>query len=186
MKSPKNRKKYFRVHCANCHATVDSLLYTCPQCRNRLYTNMEEGELQLIEEKVAEMEEHLVALEGPPPSKQKPGESNPYQPLDQAWAVYRSLRTHSYLPGMTAYLDRVLEALLPFKLRLQERTLRANWVFLIILVAFPVLTLAIGMKPMIVGLLALPAIVWAIVTFRAARDLRLTKARLAQISSDQQ
>lgn len=184
MKSPKNRKKSFRVHCANCHATVDSLLYACTQCRKPLYTNMEEGELKLIAEKVAEMEEHLTALEGPPPSKQKPGESNPYQPLDQAWAVYRSLRTHSYLPGMTAYLDRILEALLPFKLSLQQRTFRANLIFLVILVAFPALTLAIGMKPVVVGLLALPAIVWAIVTFRAYRDLRLTRDRLSQIPKE--
>jgi hypothetical protein len=110
MKTPKSRKKSFRVDCASCHATQDSLRYACAQCKQRLYTNVEQDELEGVVANVAEMEAILSELEKPSPQK-----GNPYDPVDKAWTVYRGLRRFQFLPGMPAYLDGVLEALLPFQ-----------------------------------------------------------------------
>jgi hypothetical protein len=175
MKPPKNRKKAFRVHCPNCHASQDSLSFACVQCGKRLYSNMEADELQGVTDKVKVMEGLLDQMENP-------GKGNPYAPMDKAWETYRGLRSFTYLPGMPYYLDRVMEVLLPLKMRLLQRTVKANWVFLVVLGAFPLVTLAFGMHAMVTGFLALPALAWLLVTLRAARDLQKTKARLAQIS----
>lgn len=178
MKSPKNRKKSFRVDCMNCHSTQDSLRYACAQCRQKLYTNMDQEELDGIVEKVNEMEGILTEIEQPGPRK-----GNPYTPVDKAWAVYRALRGFHYLPGMPAYLDQVLEMLLPFKLSLLRRTVKANWMFLGILAAFPIVSLLMGVHLMVIGLLAMPALVWLIVALKAANDLKKTKIRLAQFTA---
>lgn len=178
MKSPKNRKKSFRVDCINCHSTQDSLLFSCTQCKQRLYTNMEAEELSLIAQQVDEMEGILAEIENP---KDKKG--NPYQPVDRAWAAYRTLRASAFMPGMPAYLDRVLEVLLPTKVRLLQRTLKANWIFLGILSVFPIVTLLFRFHAAIVATLAVPALVWLVVTLKAANDLKRTKARLEQASS---
>lgn len=178
MKSPKNRKKWFRVDCGHCHATQNSLLFACGHCKQRLYTNMEADELGAIGSKVDGMEMLLEAVEHPASRK-----GSPYQPLDQAWETYRALRTHAYLPGMTAYLDSVLAVLLPIKLRLLQRTVKANWVFFGVLVAFPLVAGVFGMGLMMVGLLALPAVAWMWVAFKAVGDLKKAKSRLAQITA---
>lgn len=178
MKSPKNRKKAFRVHCANCHATQDSLRFACSQCNHRLYANMEADEMKAICDQVEAMEQSLDGIEGT--TKQK---AKPYEGMDQAWVTYRALRQFHYLPGMTAYLDRILEVLLPIKLRLMQRTVKANWIFMGVMVTFPLVTLIFGLHPMVTGLLALPAVVWLLVTFKAIGDLRKTKAKLDQITT---
>jgi hypothetical protein len=177
MKPPKNRKKAFRVDCINCHSTQDALHYTCSQCRNRLYTNMEEAEMQSISAKVDAMEQTLIDLDLPPAKK-----GNPFEPVDKAWLAYKELRTYAYIPGMTAYLDRVLEALLPIKIALLQRNMKANWMFLALLVGFPLVTLAFGMNWTVTVLLLLPAAVWLFVTYKAVKDLKRTRDRLAQIT----
>ena len=178
MKSPKSRKKSFRVDCGSCHATQDSLRFACAQCKQRLYTNVDEAELDLVVANVAQMEAILVELEQPGPRK-----GNPYEPVDKAWEFYRALRKFHFLPGMPAYLDNVLEALLPFKLKLLQRTVKANWMFLIVLVEFPIVAALFKMPLMIVGLLALPAVVWLMVALKAGNDLKKTKLKMDQISA---
>jgi hypothetical protein len=176
MKAPKNRKKAFRVDCANCHATQDSLQFSCSQCRKPLYANMEEGEMKTIAEQVASMEAALADIEAP-----KQDKGNPYAPVDQAWASYKALKGYTYLPGMTPYLDRVLEVLLPIKLRLLQRTMKANWIFLAVLLAFPLVTALFGMHFSITGLLLLPAVAWTWIALKATQDMRRTRARITQI-----
>ena len=139
---------------------------------------MESDELKDITGKVAEMEDLLVALESP-----KTGKGNPYEPMDRAWAIYRKLRSYSYLPGMPDYLDRILEVLLPIKLHLMKRTVKANWIFLAMLLVFPLVTLIFRMNGIVIGLLVLPALIWFLVTMKAANDLKRTKERLGQIAS---
>jgi hypothetical protein len=176
MKTPKSRKKSFRVDCGSCHATQDSLRYACAQCKQRLYTNVEQDELEGVVANVAEMEAILSELEKPSPQK-----GNPYDPVDKAWSVYRGLRRFQFLPGMPAYLDGVLEALLPFKVKLLQRTVKANWMFLVVLVIFPIVAALFGLPMMIVGLLALPPFGWLWVALKAGNDLKKTKAKLTQI-----
>jgi hypothetical protein len=178
MKTPKNRKKAFRVACANCNATQDALRYACNQCNQRLYSNMEEQEMVDIAAKVASMEEALTYLEAPAAHK-----GNPYDPVDKAWAAYKVLRPYTYIPGMSSYLDRMLEVLLPIKIRLIQRTLKANWLFWILLVAFPLVTIVAGMNWMVTAMLFLPALVWLFLTLKVRKDLLATRARLAQITS---
>ena len=123
------------------------------------------------------METVLADLESP----KKQDKGSPYEPMDKAWAIYRKLRSYSYLPGMPEYLDRVLEVLLPIKLQLMKRTVKANWIFLAMLSVFPLVTLIFRMNGIVIGLLALPAIVWFLVTMKAANDLKRTQQRLTQI-----
>jgi hypothetical protein len=176
MKAPKNRIKAFRVDCVNCHSTQDALRFACSACQQRLYTNMEEAELQAVGAQVAAMEQALAQVEAPQPAK-----GSPYAPIDSAWAAYKALRGYTYIPGMVHYLDRVLEVLLPIKVRLLERTLKANWVFLVVLVAFPLVTLVFRMHWTMPIMLLLPAIVWLLVTLKARSELVRTRKRLAQI-----
>ncbi len=178
MKTPRNRKKAFRVDCVNCHCTQDSLRIACNQCHRALYSNMEEQEMQLITEKVEAMETALTLIEAPAADK-----ATPYQPIDNAWDAYKALKGYTFLPGMTAYLDRVLEVLLPIKVRLMERTLKANWAFLFVLAAFPIITLLFKLHWSISILLLLPAAVWLLVTLKAAKDLQRTRDRMTQIQS---
>jgi len=139
---------------------------------------MEEQEMLLIAEKVDAMEAALALIEAPVADK-----ANPYQPIDNAWAAYKALKGYTFLPGMVAYLDRVLEVLLPIKVRLMERTLKANWAFMFVLTAFPVITLLFKLHWSIGILLLLPALVWLLVTLKAAKDLQRTRDRMAQIKS---
>lgn len=176
MKAPKNRIKAFRVGCGTCHATQDALRYACVQCGSRLYANMEEAEMQDIAQKVGAMEAALTMIEAPTPAK-----GNPYNPIDKAWECYQALKGYTYLPGMIAYLDRVLEVLLPIKVRLMERTLKANWMFLGVMGLFPLVTLLFRMHWTIAVLLLFPAIMWLLVTLKAKRDLERTRDRLTKI-----
>jgi hypothetical protein len=176
MKAPKNRKKAFRVDCANCHATQDSLQFACNQCRKPLYANMEADEMSAIAEHVASMELALTQIESPIQDKSKP-----YAAVDEAWATYKGLGKYAYLPGMKAYLDRVLEVLLPIKLRLLQRTAKANWIFLAVLLAFPMVTALFRMPFSISGLLLLPAVAWTWIAFKASQDVKRTRLRIAQI-----
>jgi hypothetical protein len=177
MKAPKNRKKAFRVDCVNCHATQDSLRLHCGQCHKPLYTNIDASEMEVVTGKVAAMEEALDRLGAPVPEK-----GSPYDPADRAWATYKSLRTYHYLPGMADYLNLVLEVLLPLKVHLLMRTVRANWIFLAVMLAFPLVTALFRMHFSITVLLLLPAAVWALVALKATKDLNRTRERLAQIT----
>ena len=132
--------------------------------------------MQTIAEQVAAMELALAEIDAPLQDK-----GNPYAPVDRAWASYKDLKGLTYIPGMIQYLDRVLEVLLPIKLRLLQRTVKANWIFLTVLLAFPLVTLLFGMHFSITTMLFLPAIAWTWITYKARQDMQRTRARIAQI-----
>jgi hypothetical protein len=163
------------VDCRNCHSTQSSLQFACAQCQQRLYANMEEDELAKIAAMVERMEALLDGWVSPQGTS-----GSPYEPMDKAWATYRSLKSHHYLPGMPAYLDRTLEILLPVKLHLMKRTVRANWIFLGVMLLFPLVTAITGMGATVTGLLALPAVAWTFVVVKALKDLKRTQQRITQ------
>jgi hypothetical protein len=183
MKSPKSRIKLLRVACGNCNSTQDSVVYACTNCGKRMYSNVEETEIADIVAHVEEQEALLTAMETPLSKKdaKDPKKNNPYAGMDRAFVVYRALRKYSYMPGMKDYLDRVLEVLIPLRITVLERTVKANKVFALVLVAFPIVALILGMHWMVAVFLFLPAVAWVFITIKATKDLQKARDHLQKI-----
>lgn len=179
MKGAKSRRKILRIACANCHATQDSLHYACKQCDKPLYSNMAQDEMKIVHAEVEHLEECLKEIE-------KPAEkhANPYIPMDKAFKHYQAIRPFAYLPEMPNYLDRVLEVLIPLKITVLRKTVRANLIFAVVLILFPLISFIAGMHWMLGVTLMLPVIVWVFVTLRAINDLRRAEKHFEKISTE--
>lgn len=184
MGAPKNPRKAFRVACVNCHTTQDSLRHACTACAKPLYSNMTAEEMAEVLAKVDQMEAFMAAFEGKAAvAEGDKKKSNPYTPMDKAWEGYRALRGYTYIPGMVPYLDSILLQLLRLKVPLMERTVKANSIFLVVMLAFPLVTLIFGLHWTVSVLLLLPAVMWLFITLKARKDLQRTRDRLHQLES---
>ena len=179
MKEAKSRRKLLRISCVNCHATQDSLRYVCTQCEKPLYTNMASDEIEIVHSEVELLEECLHEIEQPAEKH-----ANPYVPMDKAFKHYQAIRPFAYLPEMPGYLDRVLEVLIPLRIGVLRKTVRANLLLAIILFLFPIGSFALRMHWVLGVILLIPAMVWVFVTVRAMNDLKRAERHLAKISSE--
>lgn len=178
MKEAKSRRKLLRVNCLNCNATQDALHFACAQCNKPLYANMGEDEIASVIQEIDGLEAALAEIE-------KPAEkyANPYVHMDKAFKHYQVLRGFAYLPEMPNYLDRVLEILIPLRIRVLRKTANANLVLTAVLLLFPLVTFVAGLHWTLGAILVLPAIVWIFVTLRAFNDLKRAQLHLSKISS---
>ena len=177
MKETKNRRKLLRMSCVNCHATQDSLNFECRQCKKPLYSNMAHDEMAIVQKEVAHLEECLLQIEQP-----QEKHANPYPSMDKAFKHYQAIRPFAYLPEMPNYLDRVLEVLIPLRINILKKTLRANLIFSIVLFLFPILAFIFQVHWWLVAILLMPAIVWLFVSLKARSDLQRAEQHLAKLS----
>ena len=140
---------------------------------------MAADEMEIVHSEVEELEECLIEIEQPADKH-----ANPYIPMDKAFKHYQAIRPFAYLPEMPNYLDRVLEVLIPLRITVLRKTVRANLLFAVVLFLFPIGSFALGMHWILGGTLLLPAIVWVFVTFKAMNDLKRAEKHLAKISSE--
>lgn len=160
----KNARKHLRVQCGNCGNTQDSLRVQCSSCKADLHPDVSSQDLARIKGDVEALEEALVAAENPG--------ANPYGPVDTAYQQLKALDLHPDYPGLQAYLAAVRQKLLPFKIALLQRTLKANLVFLVVLTMFPIVPLLVGWPPLLSGLMTLPVLVWGGISVKAYLDLQ--------------
>ena len=171
-KKQKSLRKHFLMHCSACNTQQSSLREQCSHCGAQLHADLEPEEVQETIEKVEAMEAAMKRVANP-------DKGNPYGPVDEGFKRLKSLQRHAGFPGMQNFLDDVRSRLLPFKVAILKRTFKANVVFLVILALFPVLPLALGWAPMVVGLLTLPVLAWGGITFKAWRDYKRALAQQA-------
>jgi RNA polymerase subunit RPABC4/transcription elongation factor Spt4 len=166
MKKPKNRRKLLRTKCLKCHQVEDSLQVNCSNCGNAFFTEDSMDLLNDLQSDVSELEILLASLEDPDVKHQ-----NPYTPVDNSFRLIRKLRSNQQIPGMSDYLVAAREVLLPYKVGVLRKTLRANSLVLVMLCLFPIVPLFLGWALMVPLLLALPPLVWAYLLWRTRNDL---------------
>lgn len=178
MKKPKNRRKLLRTKCLNCHQVEDSLQIKCSKCDNAFFTDESLDLLDELKTDVDALEILLASLEDP-----KVKHQNPYTPVDESFKLIRKLRSNSQIPGMSDYLVAARAVLLPYKVGVLRKTLRANTLVLIMLCLFPLVPLFLGWAPMVPLLLALPVLVWSYLLWRTRNDLLKAEQDLANSES---
>jgi hypothetical protein len=97
---------------------------------------------------------------------------DPYSDHDLALKQIRDLKRHQFIPGMSAYLAACKKVLLPFRIGLMEKTLRANLVFCLVLLGFAAAPMLLKWPSSVTFLMCLPAAVWIFVTLKAYAGLR--------------
>jgi hypothetical protein len=173
MKEAKSRRKLLRVDCLKCGSTQDALRSHCGACGNLIYANLSEEELGEVNASVDALEELLGQIEAP-----KEKHANPYIPMDKAFQHYKTLRKFEYIPAMSRYLEKVLEVLIPLRIKVLEKTTKANLLFAIFLFSLPAICILFKVKLFVVVFMLLPAVAWLFVTYKAKRDLDKARQRL--------
>ena len=165
----KNRRKLLKRNCPSCDAIQDIFADKCSACGTDL---LKEGE-DVIRDKIAglvdDVEEVIKALENGTAG------AGAYKELDRAAKALKTLKSYHTLPGMEAYTDAAKEVLQPHRLNSLNATFRGNLVFFGVLMLFPILPLAFGWDIRIIGIMFLPALFWAFITFKAFSDLQRAK-----------
>ncbi|MEM7040989.1 MAG: hypothetical protein AAF570_28755, partial [Bacteroidota bacterium] len=111
-------------------------------------------------------------------------DGNPYTRVDRCFKLIKILRAFDHIPGMHEFLSKHREKLIPYKVNVLRSTVKANFVFMGLLLVFPLVPLLVGWPPIIPLLMLLPTTVWGIVTFKARRDLIKAEAELAKINAN--
>lgn len=173
MKEAKSRRKLLRVDCLKCGSTQDALRLHCAACGNLVYANLSEDELLEVNADVDALEALLSEIEAP-----KEKHANPYVPMDKAFQHYKRLRKFEFIPAMSKYLEKVLEVLIPLRIKVLEKTMKANLLFAIFLFSLPAICILFKVKLFVVLLMLMPAIAWLFVTLKAKKDLDKARLRL--------
>ena len=176
-KKQKDPRKYLRMSCPSCGAEQESIRVQCKQCGNDLHPDLDSEILATVRGNVQAFEEAYKEVKDP-------GKGNPYAPIDKAVNSLKRLYRHRDFPGMAEFIDHAGKLLLPYELKLMQRTLTANMVLLLMLVLFALLPLMAGWPPIIAGVMTLPVIGWGVIAFKAFRQYNAVKKKVNALDGE--
>lgn len=167
---PQNRRKLLKRKCPHCQSVQDLFADDCRQCGQPLLVEGESEIRNRIAALVDDVEASIDELES---GKALAGA---YKQLDRAAKALRVLKTYDTLPGMTAYTDAAKAILQPHRLQSLQSTLKGNLIMMGLLLVFPMVPILFGWNIKVIGLMFLPSLFWAGITFKAWRDLQRAKS----------
>lgn len=165
-----NRRKLLKRNCPHCKSVQDLFADDCRQCGQSMLV---EGESEIRDRIAALVDDVEASVDELESGKALAGA---YKQLDRAAKALRVLKTYDTLPGMNAYTDACKAILQPHRLQSLQSTLKGNLVMMGLLLIFPMVPILFGWKIQIIGLMLLPSLFWAGITFKAWRDLKRAKA----------